>query len=119
MEEFGFSLNTNDALLTFFMLDGNAHACFCRARIGELGDRKCPVGFAEAALKGNFFWQATDGATISLNTKENAVYLTDRFDEGAFEDEDAFRDYLDGFLRALFDWRERFDTYAQEKEVAK
>ena len=119
MEEFGFSLNTNDASLTFFMASGNTQVCYCRARIGELGERKCPVGFAEAALKGNFFWQATNGATISLDTSENAVYLTDRFDEGAFEDEDAFRDYLDGFLRTLFDWQERFDTFASEKEVVK
>ena len=119
IKEYGFSLNTSDASLTFFMLDGNAQLCYCRARIGELGDQKCPGEFAEEALKGNFFWQATDGATISLNTTENSLYLTDRFDEGAFEDEEAFQNYLDGFLRTLFDWQERLDSYMTEKEVAK
>ena len=119
MDEYGFSLDVNGDILSFFSPGGEVPACYCRAKVAELGARKCPGAFAEAALNGNFFWRGTEGATLSLNTAENAIYLTDRFDEGAFEDEKAFQAYIDGFVRTLFDWQERLDTYMTGKEVAK
>ena len=118
-DDFGFSLDVNGDLLSFFSPGGISAACYCRAKVAALGGQKCPGAFAEAALNGNFFWRGTRGAVLSLNTTENSIYLTDRFDEGAFEDEEAFRDYINGFLRTLFDWQERLDSYIAGKEVAK
>ena len=117
--EFGFTLDVNGDSLSFFSPGGSSAVCYCRAKVAALGAQKCPGEFAEAALNGNFFWRGTSGAVLSLNTAENAIYLTDRFDEGAFEDEDAFKDYINGFLRTLFDWQERLDSYVAGKEVAK
>ena len=117
--DYGFTLAIVDSTLMFFAAGGTTGACYCRAEVGALGEKACPASFAEAALKGNFFWRATDGATLALNTSDNAIYLTDRFDEDAFEDETAFADYINGFLRTLHDWQERLTTALEGQEVAK
>ncbi len=116
-DDSGFTLNVNDTRLFFFETEGDTGAFYCRALIGSFGDGKCPGVFAEAALKGNFFWQATDGATLSLNEQENAVYLTDRFDKDAFVDEAAFKDYLNGFLQSVYDWQVRLENSTTTKEA--
>ena len=117
--DYGFTIYIRDTTLAFFWAGGDHGACYCRAMVAELGDKECPTAFAEAALKGNFFWRATDGATLSLNASDNAIYLTDRFDENAFEDETAFADYFNGFLRTLYDWRERLTIALEGQEMAK
>ncbi len=115
----GFTLEADDVTLTFFAPGGESGVAYCRALVGNLEERECPADFAEAALRGNFFWRGTEGAVISLNQEEQAIYLTDRFDDGAFEDEAAFRDYINDFLRTLFDWQTRLETSLAEKEVAR
>ena len=89
---------------------------FCRAFVASLGEMKCPDGFAEDALAGNFFWSGTNGATLSYNEDENAFYLTDRFDDDAFSDDDAFESYVAGFMRSVMDWRERLAIYLPEPQ---
>lgn len=116
-EEFGFTLDNSIAPLYFFAVDGVSSPCYCRACVASLGATPCPLSFAEAALKGNFFWRATDGAVLSLDTAKNAIYLTDRFDEGAFANEAALASYADNFLRTLHDWRSRLETALAGKEV--
>ena len=116
-DDSGFTLKVNDTQLTFFETGGDTGAFYCRALIGSFGDGMCPCKFAEAALKGNFFWQATDGATLSLNEQENAVYLTDRFDKNAFEDEAAFTEYLNDFLQCVYDWQVRLENSTTAKEA--
>ena len=91
-DEYGFTLGADDVELSFFAPGGDSGAAY--------------------------FWRGTEGAVISLNLDENAIYLTDRFDEGAFEDDDAFRAYINDFLRTLFDWQERLESSLAEKEVA-
>ena len=115
----GFSLNVQDAQLLFFRPDGDTATAYCRALIGKFGDAECPGDFAEAALMANFFWRATEGATLSLNEQENAVYLTDRFDEEAFEDEKAFADYINTFLRNVYDWQQHLANYINATEAMK
>jgi len=117
--DYGFTIDTGDSTLTFFAPGVDTGVCYCRAAVGALGEKACPASFAEAALKGDFFWRATDGATLSLNTLENAIYLTDRFDFDAFEDEAAFADYINGFQRTLYDWQERLAIALDGQEVAK
>ena len=80
----------------------------------------CSGAFAEAALKGNFFWRGTAGATLSLDEVANAIFLTDRFDDGAFADAPALREYINDLLRTLFDWRARLgagETAGKEATV--
>ena len=114
--EEGFTLTLPEAELSFFAAGGQSAAAYCRASVAELGEGEFPAAFAEEALKGNFFWRGTNGAVLSLNEKENTIYLTDRFDEGAFEDEGAFGEYIEGFLATLGDWRTRLSLYIPEVE---
>ena len=118
-DESGFTLNVFDTVLTFFETDGDTGAFYCRAMIGSFGNGACPCEFAEDALMGNFFWRGTEGATLSLNENENSVYLTDRFDKNAFPDEASFAEYINGFLRSVFDWQARLDGNATAKEASK
>ena len=117
-DEAGFTLDLGGATLAFFSPGEGSYVGYCRALVAELGDRPLPAKFAVEALEGNFFWRGTDGAVVSFEEDENAVYLTDRFDDGAFEDEAAFGDFIDGFVRTLDDWRSRIDAYAEEEAAA-
>ena len=119
INDVGFTLNVQDVQLMFFTPNSDTAPAYCRALIGKLGNSECPGDFAEAALTANFFWRTTEGATLSLNEQENAVYLTDRFDEDAFEDEDAFTDYINTFLRNVYDWQLHFANYIDAKEETK
>ncbi len=119
INETGFTLDVQDARLMFFTPNSDTAPAYCRALIGKLGNNECPGDLAEAALMANFFWRATEGATLSLNEQENAVYLTDRFDEEAFEDEDSFTDYINTFLRNVYDWQLHLANYSDAKEETK
>ena len=120
-DDIGFVLELGDVKMSFFSHDGLPNTAFCRTAIASLGETKCPPAFAEAALAGNFFWSGTNGATISYNESENAFYLTDRFDDGAFSDEKSFESYVDDFQRTVQDWRMRLAVYlpAQTAENGK
>ena len=115
-DDIGFVLELSDVKMSFFSHDGLSNTAFCRAIVASLGEKKCPDGFAEEALAGNFFWSGTNGATLSYNDAENAFYLTDRFDDNAFSNEDAFETYVAGFMRTVMDWRERLAIYLPEPQ---
>ena len=115
-DDIGFVLELGDVKMSFFSHDALPNTAFCRACIASLGETKCPDDFAEAALAGNFFWSGTNGATLSYNEDENAFYLTDRFDDDAFSDDDAFETYIAGFMRTVMDWRERLAIYLPEQQ---
>ena len=113
-DDAGFSIDVNGTTLEIFSPGEASYAGYCRAAVARFGEAKFPAAFAEEALKGNFFWRGTGGAVLSMNEEENAVFLTDRFDEGAFEDASALREYLEGFLATIDDWRARLSLYAPE-----
>lgn len=118
-DEYGFTLETAAAPLSFFSVGGAAPTVYCRAQVAALGESELPDTLAEDALMGNFFWRATAGATLSWNEAENAIYLTDRFEEGAFANAAALENYANDFLRTLHDWRARTEICLGQKEVAK
>ena len=115
-DDIGFVLELGDVKMSFFSHDGLPNTAFCRAVVASLGEMKCPGEFAEEALAGNFFWSGTNGATLSYNEADNAFYLTDRFDDNAFSNEDAFETYVAGFMRTVMDWRERLAIYLPEPQ---
>ena len=115
-DDIGFVLELGDVRMSFFSHDALPNTAFCRAVVASLGEMKCPPEFAEDALAGNFFWSGTNGATLSYNEDENAFYLTDRFDDDAFSDDDAFETYVAGFMRTVMDWRERLALYLPEQQ---
>ena len=115
-DDIGFVLELGDVKMSFFSHDGLPNTAFCRAVVASLGEMKCPGEFAEEALAGNFFWSGTNGATLSYNEADNAFYLTDRFDDNAFSNEDEFETYVAGFMRTVMDWRERLAIYLPEPQ---
>ena len=115
-DDIGFVLELGDVKMSFFSHDGLPNTAFCRAVVASLGEMKCPDGFAEEALAGKFFWSGTNGATLSYNEADNAFYLTDRFDDNAFSNEDEFETYVAGFMRTVMDWRERLAIYLPEPQ---
>ncbi len=113
----GFTLKLEDGLLSFFSSGGYASMDYCRAKVADLGEGELPEGLCEALLEGNFFWRATNGARISLNSRENAIYLTERFDADFISTTDEFRRYVEGFMRTIQDWRMRVETFQDAKEA--
>ena len=115
-DDIGFVLDVEGTEFSFFSAGGQPGAAYCRAKVAGLGGRALPARFAEAALKGSFFWRATEGAVLSWDAKENAVYLTDRFDDGAFEDDAALESYVSVFRKTLLDWRSRLAIHLEPVE---
>ena len=113
----GFTLALEDGLLSFFSSGGYASMDYCRAKVADLGKYELPEGLCEALLEGNFFWRATNGARLSLNSRENAIYLTERFDAAFISAANEFQRYVEGFMRTLLDWRMRVETFQDAKEA--
>ena len=113
----GFTLSLENGLLTFFSLGGYGAMDYCRAKVADLGEGELPAGLCEALLEGNFFWRATNGARLSLNARENALYLTERFDAEFMEKPEDLRRYVEGFMNTLADWRMRVETFQEAKEA--
>ena len=86
-------------------------AVMFRLKVLELKDIGRPGEFAKAALKGNFFWSGTNGATLSVGN-DNALYLTERryFDE--FVNAQSIERCLNELAYSVNDWRMRGQTYA-------
>lgn len=104
----GFRVAFPGASVDFFS-PGTGSFAYCRACVAEPDGHPLPAGFAEAALAGNFFWRGTEGAVLSLEAASGAVWLTDRFDDGAFADAAAFSEHSASFLRTLAAWRARLE----------
>ena len=114
---FGFALEIGGDTLTFFSPGEASGLVYCRARIASLDPEKCPTKFAESLLQGNFFWSGTRGSTISLSKPDNEIFLTDRFDDGAFAEDDDFVRYVVDFTRTLDDVASRNDALGQEARL--
>lgn len=110
-DDFGFALDVGADTLTFFSPGEGSGLVYCRAKIASLDPEKCPPKFAESLLQGNFFWSGTRGSTISFSEQEHELYLTDRFDDGAFDEDEDLAAYVADFTRTLDDWRTRRAAY--------
>ena len=64
-DEIGFILDLEDTPISFLAKTNMNGVAFCRTAIASLGETKCPDGFAEAALAGNFFWGAATACQSS------------------------------------------------------
>ncbi len=113
-DDFGFALEVDGNTLIFFSPRESSGLIYCRAKVASLDAENCPPDFAEALLQGNFFWTGTRGATLSFSEPDGMIYLTDRFDAGAFGDDEAFVRYVSDFVRTLDDWRVRRSAYIDD-----
>ena len=110
-EHDSFSLFLDSGTICFFRAHGDPEGnVFIRAKILDISDLSRPGDFAKAALVGNFFWNGTRGATISVDA--DAFYLTERRSLEEFADDESLMRCLDDFSSILADWRERSVLYA-------
>ena len=106
-----FSVSLETLTVEFIRAAGDPAGAIVRAKILDLADVPRAGDFAKAALAGNFFWNGTRGATLSIGV-DNALYATERRPLDELSDADGIAQCLDEFSDAIFDWRERSALYA-------
>ncbi len=82
-----------------------------RAQVVALSDVGRPKDFAIEALSGNFFWEGTNGGTLSVSS-DDIMYLTDKCLIDDFREPDDILNFLDDFTEAVGDWKVRSNLYA-------
>lgn len=101
-------LQTAAGEVTFVLPENDPETVICRAAVGELAGVPDPDAFLRDALAGNRFWSATGGATLSLGEDET-LYLTARYEDAQFAEEEALGTALAAFTSALRTWRTHLD----------
>jgi len=95
--------------LCFVMGDDPSSGIYVRAEVADVSDLLEDAYFLEDVLKANFFWEETEGATLSLS--EGRLFLADRRDAVFFEEPEALAEFVDGFVELIFHWRDRLPLY--------
>ncbi|MBQ9274244.1 MAG: type III secretion system chaperone [Succinivibrio sp.] len=110
----------DDGIISFTLQDISFFVAPCpedpscaliRARVLFLTEVPRAGDFARAALSGNFFWNGTNGATLSAGPDEG-LYLTERRPLDELADEAALRSCLDDFTSTAGQWQVRSALYA-------
>jgi predicted Rdx family selenoprotein len=97
--------------LTLGFAHGDTENVIFRAKIVELSALERAKEFAKDALKGNFFWSGTNGATLSIGA-DDAVYITERRLIAAFPNSEALQQAVEEFVETVSDWMIRSQLYA-------
>lgn len=105
------SLTFDTIRLSIVPVPSNPSAVLFRLRVLDLKNIGRASDFALAALKGNFFWSGTNGATLSVG-KDNMLYLTERRYLDEFTSAAAIENCLNEYAYSVNDWRMRGQTYA-------
>ena len=94
--------------------DDDTTSAYLRGKVGSLASVTRPAEFLRAAMAGNRFGLATDGATLSLEDDAETVNLTLRLDAAYLSDEAGTTRAVDRFASVLRVWQERLSTYIPE-----
>lgn len=94
--------------MTFVVPESAQDTVYCRACVGGT-DGLDADALALALLGDNFMWQATEGATLSLNGGK--AYLTDRRDDAYFAPPGTLAGYVARFASAVRLVREQMETF--------
>lgn len=105
--------------MTLFSDGPDSRDIYFRSKVAALAGTADPGALCEDALQGNFFWQGTEGASLSLNDAEQALYLTDRRDAEDLDDDETLRAFCERFLHMVLLWRARRDDYLSVEEGGK
>lgn len=105
------SLTFDTVSLSIIPVPADPNAVLFRLRVLGLSGLARPFEFALAALKGNFFWSGTSGATLSVG-KDNILYLTERRYLNEFPNAQILENCFEEYARSVNDWRMRGQTYA-------
>ena len=105
------SLLFDSISLSIVPVPADPTAVLFRFRVLDLTVLSRAGEFLLAALKGNFFWSGTDGATLSVG-KDNMLYLTERRYLNEFPAAEYIESCFEDYVRIVNDWRMRGQTYA-------
>ncbi len=97
--------------LSIAFIPGDLYNVIFRMKVMSLSELSRPGDFAKAALAGNFFWEGTRGATLSIGP-DNNIYLTERRSIDLFNDINALKNSINEYTVTLNDWRIRGQLYA-------
>lgn len=78
----------------------------CQADVGALDGVGAKDLFLEDALKANFLWIETKGATLSLHPETGVLVLSCRREADGFADAGAVAAFLGGFAGMVRKWRQ-------------
>jgi len=105
------SLFSDSISMTIVPVPADPTAVLFRFRVLDITALSRAGEFLLAALKGNFFWSGTDGATLSVG-KDNMLYLTERRYLNEFPTTEYIESCFEDYARRVNDWRMRGQTYA-------
>ena len=105
------SLTIDSISMSVVPVPSDPRAVIFRFRVIDLHEIRRAKGFVIAALKANFFWSGTQGATLSVG-KDNVLYLTERRYLQEFVNADDLERCLDEYAYSVNDWRMRGQSYA-------
>ncbi len=105
-----FSLSEDGRQIDFFQAPGEPATSMVRARVLSIADMRRAADFAKACIAGNFFWEGTRGATLSIGA-DDVLYLTERRPLDELSDVDGFDACLENIMLAITDWQERSALY--------
>ncbi len=97
--------------LTICQMPGDLYNLIFRIKILSLKDLKKRGDFAKACLCGNFFWNATNGAKLSVSA-EDELFLTEKRALDEFYSIDDLNDCIEIYSETVNDWRIRSELYA-------
>jgi hypothetical protein len=89
------------------IIEGNRLLLF--AEVGELAEEMCPA-LALAALKANYLFRGTGGATLSVNPETSMLCLNQSFLLEPIEYE-VFIEIINGFVDTLAQWKSLLADY--------
>ena len=90
--------------------EAEAGSAYLRAEVGTLEGNADKNSFVLSALRGNFLYLDTDGATLSLGKDGVSVYLTYRCADAVLDAEETRSQMIDSFTAVVRIWRERLDS---------
>lgn len=98
-------MGTPSGEVSFVVPENDPETVVARAEVGSLEGVADPEAFLRDMMAANRFWTGTNGAVLSLGDGDK-VYLTARYEDDLFVDEEALGNVIGALAGTLKDWRE-------------
>ena len=98
-------MGTPSGEVSFVVPENDPETVVARAEVGSLEGVADPDAFLRDMMAANRFWTGTNGAVLSLGDGDK-VYLTARYEDDLFVDEEALGNVIGALAGTLKEWRE-------------
>jgi len=96
-----------DVAVSLAVREEETRQIVCRSFVAGVTRVDDPAAFCREALEANFFWRGTNGATLSMDARATALYLTEFVAAADIDGPEALAAHLEGFVDTVVDWRLR------------